>query len=116
MLEHLGEKLILNIPIGGVSIRFDVAAMIMSWVVILLLVGLALLLRRGLRQRIEERPSRVQAALDALMNALEGQLTSNFASERLSRALFPFISTLFLFVLFSNWLSVIPTSNPLRKI
>ncbi len=108
MLEHLGEKLILKVSIGSFSIRFDVVAIIMSWVVILLLVVLALLLRRGLRQRIEEKPSRVQAALDALMNALKGQLTSNFASERLSRELFAFISTLFLFVLFCNWLSVIP--------
>ena len=108
MLEHLGEKLIVNISIGSFSIRFDVVAMIMSWVVILLLVVLALFLRRGLRQRIEEKPSRVQAALDALMNTLRSQLTSNFASERLSRELFCFISTLFLFVLFCNWLSVIP--------
>ena len=108
MLEHLGEKLIVNISIGSFSIRFDVVAMIMSWVVILLLVALALFLRRGLRQRIEEKPSRVQAALDALMNTLRSQLTSNFASEKLARTMFPFISTLFLFVLFSNWISVIP--------
>ncbi len=108
MLEHLGEKLIVNISIGSFSIRFDIVAIIMSWVVILLLVVLALFLRRGLRQRIEETPSRVQAALDALMDTLKGQLTSNFASERLSRELFCFISTLFLFVLFCNWLSVIP--------
>ncbi len=108
MLEHLGEKLILNVSIGGFSIRFDLVTIIMSWVVILLLVVLALLLRRGLRQRIEEKPSRVQAALDVLINLLKGQLTSNFASERLARELFPFISTLFLFVLFCNWVSVIP--------
>jgi len=108
MLEHLGEKLILNISIGSFSIRFDIVAIIMSWVVILLLVVLALFLRRGLRQRIEEKPTRVQAALDALMNTLRSQLTSNFSSERLSRDLFTFISTLFLFVLFCNWLSVIP--------
>lgn len=108
MLEHLGEKLIVNISIGSFSIRFDLVAMIMSWVVILLLVALALFLRRGLRQRLEEKPSRVQAALDALMNTLRSQLTSNFASEKLARTMFPFISTLFLFVLFSNWISVIP--------
>jgi len=108
MLEHLGEKLILHVSIGSFSFSFDLFAIIMSWVVILLLVVLALFLRRGLRQRIEEKPNRVQAALDALMNTLKGQLTSNFASEKLARTMFPFISTLFLFVLFSNWISVIP--------
>jgi F-type H+-transporting ATPase subunit a len=76
--------------------------------VILLLVLLALVLRRGLRQETEERPNRVQAALDALIDLLRGQLTSSFSSDRLARDLFPFISTLFLFVLLANWLSVIP--------
>jgi len=108
MIEHLGEKAILVFRIGGLEMSFDVVAMAMSWIVILLLVGLALFLRRGLRQDIEEKPTRVQAMLDALMDLLQGQLTSSFASERLARGMLPFISTLFLFVLFSNWLSVIP--------
>ncbi len=108
MLEHLGEKLILHIPVGGLTIDVDLMTMIMSWVVIALLVGLAFLLRRGLRQEVEEKPTRVQALLDGLIELLEGQFARNFASERLARDLFPFVSTLFLFVLFSNWLSVIP--------
>lgn len=108
MLEHLGEKLILHIPIGGATIDIDVMTMIMSWVVIALLVGLAFLLRRGLRQDVEAKPTRVQALLDGLIGLLQKQFTDNFSSERLARELFPFVSTLFLFVLFSNWLSVIP--------
>ena len=108
MLEHLGEKLILHVNIGSFSFSFDVMAMIMSWVVIVVLVLLALWLRRGLRQDVEEKPSRIQAAVDSLMGLLEGQLTTNFASEKLAKEMFPFISTLFLFVLFSNWVSVIP--------
>jgi len=108
MLEHLGEKLILHVTIGSFSLRFDLVAIIMSWVVIALLVSLALYLRRGLRQKIEEKPNRIQAMVDALIDLLKEQLTSNFASERLARELFPFISTLFLFVLLCNWISVIP--------
>ena len=108
LLEHLGEKHILVLPIGELSIRIDTWAVSMSWVVIFLLVVLALVLRRGLRQRIEEKPNRIQAMMDTLINLLQGQLTSNFASERLSRELFSFISTLFLFVLLCNWISVIP--------
>jgi len=108
MLEHLGKKLILHVSIGSFSLRFDLIVTIMSWVVIALLVGLALYLRRGLRQGIEEKPNRIQAALNTLMGLLERQLTSSFASERLARELFPFISTLFLYVLVSNWLSIIP--------
>lgn len=107
-LMHLGEKQIITLTIGAFQLQFDKAAMIMSWIVIGLLVGLALFLRRALRQDIEDKPNRVQAALDALIDLLEGQLTSSFSSERLAREMFPFISTLFLFVLFSNWLGVVP--------
>jgi F-type H+-transporting ATPase subunit a len=108
MLEHLGEKRIAVLSLGGFEIRFDVMAMIMSWVVIGLLVLLAIWLRRGLRQPVEDKPNRIQAALDGLMDLLKSQLSNNFASERLATMMFPFISTLFLYVLFANWLGVVP--------
>lgn len=116
-LLHLGEKQIITLHLGSLQIQFDKAAMIMSWVVIGLLVALALFLRRALRQDVEDKPNRVQAAMDALMDLLQGQLTSSFSSERLGREMFPFISTLFLFVLFSNWLGVIPgLSSPTQNL
>jgi F-type H+-transporting ATPase subunit a len=112
MLEQLGEKLILNFSIGAITFRFDVVATIMLWFVILIVVALALVLRRGLRQKIEEKPTRTQAALETLINLIESQLTSGFASARLVRKLFPFIATLFIFLLLSNWLSIIPYFFP----
>jgi len=116
-LTHLGEKQIITLHLGSFQIQFDKAAMIMSWIVIGLLVLLALFLRRALRQNVEDKPNRVQAALDALIGLLQGQLTSSFSSERLGREMFPFISTLFLFVLFSNWLGVIPgLSSPTQDL
>lgn len=107
-LTHLGEKQIITLYFGSFQIQFDKVAMLMSWIVIGLLVVLALFLRRALRQDVEDEPNRVQAALDALIDLLQGQLTSSFASEQLAREMFPFISTLFLFVLFSNWMGVVP--------
>jgi F-type H+-transporting ATPase subunit a len=111
-LTHLGEKRIVTLSLGTLQISFDQTAMIISWVVIVLLIGVALLLRRALNQSVEEAPNRVHAALDALMDLLQGQLTSSFSSERLARELFPFISTLFLYVLFSNWMGVLPGLTP----
>ena len=108
LLEHLGEKRIAVLALFGTEIRFDVTAIIMSWVVIVLLVLLALWLRRGLRQPVEEKPTRTQATLDTLIDLLQGQLAGNFASERLAIMMFPFVSTLFLYVLLSNWLGVVP--------
>lgn len=108
MDEHLGERLVLNVPVGGFSLEFNLLTMIASWVVIALLVVLAVFLRRGLRQEIEEKPNRAQALVDAVMGLLENQFLVGFGSERVARELFPFIGTLFLFVLFSNWISVVP--------
>ena len=108
MLEHLGEKLILHVSVGSFSFSFDLLAIIMSWIVIIVLVVVALILRRGLGQDIEEKPSRTQAILESLIDLLKGQLTSSFSSDKLARELFPFVSTIFMFVLVSNWLSVIP--------
>lgn len=116
-LTHLGEKQIITLHMGSFQIQFDKVAMIMSWIVIGILVLLALFLRRALRQNVEDKPNRVQAALDALIDLLQGQLTSSFSSERLARDMFPFISTLFLFVLFSNWLGVVPgLSSPTQDL
>lgn len=108
MLEHLGEKLILHVTLGNFSFSFDIITVIMSWAVIAVLVVIALILRRGLGQDIEEKPSRTQAILESLMDLLKGQLTSSFSSDKLARELFPFVSTMFMFILVSNWLSVIP--------
>jgi F-type H+-transporting ATPase subunit a len=108
MLTNLGEKRIAVVSILGREIRFDVTMLIMSWIVVALLVIFALFLRRALRQEIDEKPNRTQAALESLIGLLQGQLTANFESESLSIQMFPFISTLFMYVLLSNWISVIP--------
>jgi len=117
LLTHLGEKRIAVLNLSGFEIRFDVVYLLMSWIVILLLIGLALLLRRGLRQAVEEKPTRTQAAVDALLGLLKTQLSDNFASERLAVMMFPFIATLFLYVLLSNWISIVPyLSSPTQDL
>jgi len=108
MFGPLGKKLIAHISIGGFSISFDLITIIVSWIVIALLVIFALILRRSLRQDVDEKPNRVQAMLDALIDLIKSQLTSSFSSDRLARDLFPFIATLFMFILLSNWISIIP--------
>jgi F-type H+-transporting ATPase subunit a len=112
LLTHLGEKRIAVLNLSGFEIRFDVTILLMTWIVMALLVLLALWLRRGLRQPVDEKPNRIQAALDSLIELLKSQLSNNFASERLATMMFPFVSTLFLFVLLSNWLGVVPYMTP----
>ncbi|RLE36042.1 ATP synthase F0 subunit A [Candidatus Acetothermia bacterium] len=117
LLAHLGEKPILVIPVLGAEIRVDWMTILMSWIVMALIVVVAVLLRRGLRQPVEEKPNRVQATLDALIDLLHSQLSANFSSEDLARKMFPFVSTLFLYVLVSNWLGVVPyLDSPTRDL
>ena len=117
LLEHLGQKRIAVLHLFGAEIRFDVTAIIMSWIVMALIILLALWLRRGLRQPVEDKPNRVQAALDMLVDLLKRQLADNFASERLAAMMFPFVSTLFLYVLLSNWISIVPyLSSPTQDL
>ena len=108
LLTHLGEKQILVLRVFGAEIRVDWRTIVMSWIVMAILIGLAFWLRRALRQPVEDKPNRTQAALDALIDLLRSQLTSSFASEQLATRMFPFIATLFLYVLISNWLGMIP--------
>jgi len=117
LLDHLGEKRIGILHLGGYNLKFDVEAIVMGWIVIAILVVVALLLRRGLRQSVEEKPTRTQAMLDGIIGFIEGQLLGNFSSESLARQMFPFIATLFLYVLVSNWLSVVPyLSSPTQDL
>lgn len=116
-LIHLGEKQIVTLRLLGAQIQFDRDALIMTWIVMAALIVLALFLRRALKQPVEERPNRVQAALVVLIELLQGQLTSSFSSERLAISMFPFISTLFLFVLLANWIGIVPhMSSPTQNL
>lgn len=107
MSEHLGEKLILTLRLGGYELSFDLVTIIVSWVVMLVLVIGALLLRRGLRGPQEE-PSRRQALLEMAIGMFQRQFGEGFRSRELGTRLFPVVATIFLFVLLSNWISVIP--------
>jgi len=108
MFGPLGRKLIAHVSVAGLTISFDLITIIVSWIVIALLVILALVLRRSLTQDVEEKPNRVQALLDSLIDLIKSQLTSSFSSDKLAEELFPFIATLFMFILLSNWISILP--------
>ncbi len=107
MGEHLGEKLILTLRLGGFELSFDLIPIVISWAVMLILIVGALLLRRGMRGP-EEEPSRRQAILEMAVGALQRQFGEGFGSREMGRKLFPLVATIFLFVLLCNWISVIP--------
>jgi F-type H+-transporting ATPase subunit a len=107
MLENLGQKLIARVRIGPVDIAFDLVALAVAVGVTLVLVGLALWLRRGIPKDSEAPPTRRAALLAVALDMAETQLVGGFVRP-LARQLLPLVTTLFLYVLLCNWASILP--------
>ena len=92
-LFHLGP-----VPITG--------AVVVTWGVMIVLVGATLLIRR----RLSLRPDKMQAVAEILVSVMDDQIreTMRVAPPRY-RA---FIGTLFVFILTCNWSSLIPGVEP----
>jgi F-type H+-transporting ATPase subunit a len=58
--------------------------------------------------RMQAKPNRVQTAVEALYALMRDQITRGSMDDRMARKWFPFIGTLFLFILFSNLIGYIP--------
>ncbi|MEJ7894069.1 MAG: F0F1 ATP synthase subunit A [Solirubrobacteraceae bacterium] len=58
--------------------------------------------------RMQARPNRVQTAVEMLYALMRDQITRGSMDDRMARKWFPFIGTVFLFILFSNLIGYIP--------
>lgn len=75
-----------------------------SWVVALgLIIGSVLLSRH-----IRHVPGRIQALSEMIVDALLSFMTTVAGSREMAKKFFPFVATIFFFVLFSNWAGLIP--------
>lgn len=89
--------------IGPVPIAGPV---VITWAIMGLLVGLAVMLTR----RLDLTPSPRQAVLEVVVDAMDAQIRDTMQAEpRPYRAL---IGTIFLFVLAANWSSLVPDVEP----
>ena len=59
-------------------------------------------------KRMQERPNRVQTAVEAAYDLARNQITRGNMDDKLALKWFPFIGTLFFFILFSNLIGYIP--------
>src|SRR3984893_5100710 len=57
---------------------------------------------------MHQRPNKVQTAVEALFRLMHDNITAGSMSETLAAKWFPFIGTLFMFILFSNLVGYIP--------
>jgi F-type H+-transporting ATPase subunit a len=59
-------------------------------------------------RRMQQRPNRVQTAVEVLYQLMRDNITGSAMDEKMARRWFPFIGTLFLFIMFSNLVGYIP--------
>jgi F-type H+-transporting ATPase subunit a len=79
-------------------------AVFLSALVLILLTGLALALRRGLRLV----PGGAQNVFEIVTNGALGLMDSVLGNRKTSEKYFPLVFTIFLFVLSANWLGLFP--------
>jgi F-type H+-transporting ATPase subunit a len=58
--------------------------------------------------RMQARPNKVQTAVEALYQLMRDNITGGNLDEKMAKRWFPFIGTLFLFIMFSNLVGYIP--------
>jgi F-type H+-transporting ATPase subunit a len=94
---------IVPLHIGRVDISFTNASLMMA-IVVVLITGLLLIAVR--RPRLV--PRRLQSIAELAYEFIAGMVDDNLGAE--GRAYFPFVFTLFMFLLIGNWISLVPYS------
>ena len=79
---------------------------LVTWAIMAVLLAGSLVLRRGLKPL----PSKIQAALEMVVELVDGQIRETMQVE--PGAYRAFIGTLFVFILVANWSSLIPGVEP----
>lgn len=78
--------------------------LLVTWAVILFMLAIAFLASRSLR----EVPGRLQNAVEAVIDGLVDFIQSVAGDRKMAVQFLPIVGTIFLFVLFSNWVEVLP--------
>ncbi|MEA3560183.1 MAG: F0F1 ATP synthase subunit A [Candidatus Omnitrophota bacterium] len=94
-----------RLPYTDLYLNINPFTLKMTWIVI----GIVILGMLLLKRRLTVIPDRRQSFLEVLSEWFDNMLTESLGED--GRNFLPFIMTLFLFVLVSNLLSIIPTLN-----
>jgi len=93
----------LVIPIGGYQIKLNLEVMVMTWIVILLLLLFGFMATR----KKAMIPKSFQVVGELFVSQFYG-LTEDALDRKMAEKYGPLICSLFLFMLLSNWLGIIP--------
>jgi len=102
-MDKLGQIHQLIIPIFGYQVTINIEVIIMTWAVFVVLIIFGLFASR--KKEILPRPIQV---LGELIVATFYQLTEDALDKEQAKKYSPLICALFMFLLLSNWLGIIP--------
>jgi F-type H+-transporting ATPase subunit a len=101
-MQNIGKILTLTFNLGKLHFTINYLTIINTWLVIGILLTLTMVFRRGLSLF----PSKKQAFIEALVGWFDNVLEESLGPA--GRRYLGFILTIFLFVILSNWLALIP--------
>lgn len=87
--------------VGGFTIT---NSLLTSWVVVLIIIVLSIFIRKN----IKKVPGKIQNGFEMMIEGFLSIFDSLTGSREMSLKVFPFVFTLFLFILLNNWMSLIP--------
>lgn len=100
---ELGRIHQLIIPVFGYNLTFNIEIILMTWIVIFILIVFGILINR--KKNI--LPGPLQVVGELLVDALFGLVEESLGKD-LAKRYSPMICALFMFLLISNWLGVLP--------
>jgi len=111
-MEDLTKVPQLMIKLFGLDLVFNTETILMSWIVMAALILFGFLATK----KIGFLPNPFQVVGEFLVNAFYG-LAKDALDEEMGRKYFPLICALFMFLLLSNWLGIIPKlSEPTKDL
>jgi F-type H+-transporting ATPase subunit a len=106
-LENIAKVNRISFDLFGLQLKVNVTTLVMTWIVMGIILLVAWLCTRDIR-RI---PGRVQCLVETVIEFFDSLINDTIGES--GRRYFPLIMTIFLFVLVSNWLAIIPPlKNP----
>jgi F-type H+-transporting ATPase subunit a len=101
----------ISIHIGSLDMSINKAVLYLFLATALTVTALVYVARR-----MQDKPNRVQAGVEGIYDFAYSNITRGNMDEEMARKWFPFVATLFLWILFSNLIGYIPLpTNSLEK-
>jgi len=92
-----------DIHIAGIDMSINKAVLYIVLASVITCVSMVMI-----ANRMKAKPNKTQMAVEVIYDVIRKQITSDNLNDKLAAKYFPFLATLFFFILFSNFIGLIP--------